>query len=64
MYKEAEDKINEGLIELSEEVLYMKGNVQNMAQMFLTADDSDIPAQAKLILDEAKQYLRLDCWSW
>jgi hypothetical protein len=32
MHKEAEDKTYEELIEPSEEVLYNKGNVQNMAK--------------------------------
>jgi hypothetical protein len=45
MHEEAEDKTHEELIKLNEEILYNKGNIQNMAQMLLISDDPDILIQ-------------------
>ncbi len=55
MHEEAEDKTHEELIKLNEEILYNKGNIQNMAQMLLISDDPDILIQAQLALDEASK---------
>ncbi len=53
--EEAEDRTQEKLIELSNEVLYNKGNVQSMAQMLQGIDNPDILARAQLALDEANK---------
>jgi hypothetical protein len=58
VYEEEENRTREEVIELSEEVLYNRGNVQNMTQMLLTAEDSDILGRAQLALDGSNEASR------
>jgi hypothetical protein len=48
---EIEDKTGEKLIELNKEILYNKGNVQNMAQMLMVSDDPDILVSVQVALE-------------
>jgi hypothetical protein len=63
VYKEAEDKTQEEFIELGEEVLYNKGNILNIAQMLLTADDPDILVLVRvhLALDKGNKAANNSC---
>ncbi len=42
MHEEVADKTDEELMDLNTEVLYNRGNIQNMTQILMTTDDPDL----------------------
>ncbi len=50
-----DEKLEDELAELNEEILYNKGCVQNMAQMHLNFDDPDVSGWAQAALDEVNE---------
>ncbi len=50
-----DEKLEDELAELNEEILYNKGCVQNMAQMLLNFDDPDVSGWAQAALDEVNE---------
>jgi hypothetical protein len=61
LHAEIEEKTGEELIKLNEEILYNKGYIQNMAQTFMTTDNSDMLVRAQVALNEANKATNNSC---
>ncbi len=52
---EMEDRSEDELVEVNEEILYNKGCLQNMAQMLLDSRESEVTRLAYAVLEETKK---------